>query len=224
MFPVEIVNSKIILPDLHLIGFALREHRTSYESILIADFFLRRMFFFHLTRFYLPAFFVTIASFLPLYLAPNAHSKVALGVTVLLTMVTLVTGNYPQLPKVNSLTALDIYLFFCFLSVFLSVFQYALIGYYELIITKGTTEYDLVKNDDDDDDVGNDNDNGNVKEKKKQQNRKKVVAVKRANLVDCITRKLYPTVFFLFHLVYAAVLGGVVLVQNTSVEITYSAY
>ena len=122
-FPVSTENSKIILADLHLTGFALREYRAHPESVLIVDFLLRRKFFFHLTRFYLPAFFVTIASFLPLYLAPNAHSKVALGVTVLLTMVTLVTGNYPQLPKVNSLTALDIYLFFCFFLFFSQCFS-----------------------------------------------------------------------------------------------------
>ena len=97
--------------------------------------------------------------------------------------------------------------------------QYALIGYYELIFTKGTTEYDFEQTDDKDN-----NDNGDDKEKKKHQNRKKVVAVKRAKLLDCITRKLYPTVFILFHLVYAAVLVSVVLVQNTSAKVKYSAY
>ncbi|XP_054257547.1 gamma-aminobutyric acid receptor subunit rho-3-like [Macrosteles quadrilineatus] len=194
---------KIIISDLSLAGYSLRTE-PNFSSRLMVDVFLCRPFFFYLARFYLPAFFVVIASFMPLYLSPNSHSKVGLGITVLLTMTTLVTNSSYDLPKIHYLTILDIYLFFCFFSVFFSVVEYALIGYFDLVI-EATADSRL---------EGEHFAAVVVNPKRKLIRQKS--AVKHSDMINYIARKLYPFVFALFNVAYMLVLF--VIVVNNSLE------
>lgn len=107
-------NDKIFLPNQRLIGYSTRaDFYNDYPAVWV-DIFISRNVLFFLARFYLPALIVVIIAFLPLYLTPNSHSKVGLGVAVMLTMVTLITNTSSDLPKIDSLTALDVYMFFVF--------------------------------------------------------------------------------------------------------------
>lgn len=55
--------------------------------------------------------------------------QVALGVTTVLTMTTLMTTTNAQLPKVSYIKSIDIYLGTCFVMVFASLLEYAAVSY-----------------------------------------------------------------------------------------------
>lgn len=71
-------------------------------------------------------------SWVPFWLdQEDNHARVGLGVTTVLTMTTLTTSTNASLPKISYIKAIDIYLFVCFLMVFLSLIEYATVGFFE---------------------------------------------------------------------------------------------
>ena len=113
--------------------------------------------------------------------------------TTVLTMTTLITNTNSELPKISHLTALDAYLFFCFFLVFLSLIEYATVGY-----------YDMVKETD--------------PKIESEKNNKKKDKPHRANSIDYFSRKLFPAVFGVFNVVYALAMIAIV-IRNKQVEI-----
>ncbi len=137
-------DSYLYLPTFKLLGY--NTHQLTVDlaggpfsqpfSVLRLDLMMARNINFYLTRVYLPAFLVTIISFVPFWLDRDSHARVALGVTTVLTMTTLITNTNAELPKISHLTALDVYLFTSFLLVFSSLIEYATVGYYDMRCTK----------------------------------------------------------------------------------------
>ena len=204
-------NETVYLPALRFLGYSFRTGHEDYFPRLFVDLFISRSIAFYLARFYLPAFFVVIISFLPLYLAPNSHSKVSLGVMVMLTMTTLLTNTNSELPKISYLTSLDVYLFFCFFSVFLAVLQYAIIGYYDsqvVSLAAKKTKNGKIKR----------KDVENAKQKIEMKRKKKKVAQSRSKLIDYAARWLFLIIFALFNVVYIAILTTVA-IDNSQVDI-----
>ena len=98
----------------------------------MCDIFLARSVGYYVSQVYIPALLIVVISWVPFWLDPHDHlARVTLGVTTVLTMTTLNTNVSSDFPKISYLKAIDIYLFTCFLLVFLSLIEYAIVGYYE---------------------------------------------------------------------------------------------
>ena len=139
-------------------------------------------------------------------MAPTVHYKVLVGVAATLIMVTLVYSTSPPLPKMNLLTALDVYHLFCLFSVFLAILEYSIIGFFDTKVVK----------------QANREDNGDHKVGKRVFTVKKNGwKVKAAYVVHYAVGKLYPFFFVLFHVLYGVVLLAIVLYQKYSVEIRH---
>ena len=71
-----------------------------------------------------------VISWVSFWLHRNATpARVALGVTTVLTMTTLMSSTNSQLPKVSYIKSIDVYLGTCFVMVFASFLEYATVGY-----------------------------------------------------------------------------------------------
>lgn len=116
----------------------------------------------------------------------------------MLTMTTLITNTNSELPKINHLTALDVYLFTCFTLVFASLIEYAVVGYFDMV--KETSA-------DENDEIGDEK-----REAKKLENHRK------ANSIDLVSRKLFPAVFGLFNVLYVLAMAAIML-RNSLVDI-----
>ena len=92
--------------------------------------FARRLSF-YLTKVYIPAMLVVIVSWLSFFVDKNsAPARVSLGITTVLTMTTLIMGfGQGSLPVVSYVRALDLYLIVCYLLVFASFAEYAVVNY-----------------------------------------------------------------------------------------------
>ena len=130
-------HPEIYLPSFRLLGYnsfkTFQVFSTGNYSRLQCDFFLSRSIGYYVSQVYIPAFLIVVISWVPFWLDRNDHhARVALGVTTVLTMTTLVTNTNSDFPKISHLKAIDIYLFTSFLMVFLALLEYANVGYYEL--------------------------------------------------------------------------------------------
>lgn len=79
---------------------------------------------------YLPSILIVVISWVSFWLNRDATpARVALGVTTVLTMTTLMTTTNASMPKVSYIKSIDIYLGTCFMMVFASLVEYAAVGY-----------------------------------------------------------------------------------------------
>ncbi|XP_076352278.1 glycine receptor subunit alpha-1-like [Tachypleus tridentatus] len=103
---------------------------TGNYSTLVAEFtFVRRMMS-SVVNTYIPSTLVVIPSWFTFWLDVQAvPGRVTLGVTSFLTLATQVVQTRSQLPPVDYLKALDIWLLACFIMVSFSLLEYA-VAYY----------------------------------------------------------------------------------------------
>ena len=79
---------------------------------------------------YIPASLIVVISWVSFWLHRNATpARVALGVTTVLTMTTLMSSTNSQLPKISYIKSIDVYLGTCFVMVFASLLEYATVGF-----------------------------------------------------------------------------------------------
>ncbi|UYV60188.1 Rdl [Cordylochernes scorpioides] len=99
-------------------------------SRLICEIQLVRSMGYYLIQIYIPASLIVIISWVSFWLHRNATpARVALGVTTVLTMTTLMSSTNSQLPKISYVKSIDVYLGTCFVMVFASLLEYATVGY-----------------------------------------------------------------------------------------------
>jgi len=85
---------------------------------------------YYLIQIYIPAGLIVIISWVSFWLHRNATpARVALGVTTVLTMTTLMSSTNAALPKISYIKSIDVYLGTCFVMVFASLVEYATVGY-----------------------------------------------------------------------------------------------
>ncbi|VDM61615.1 unnamed protein product [Angiostrongylus costaricensis] len=129
----------IIDENVYLAHFSIADHHyveriislsTGNYSRLSAYFTFKRNIGFYLIQIYLPSSLIVVISWVSFWLNREAvQARVAIGVTTVLTMTTLMTSTNATLPKVSYVKSLDIYLGICFFIVFASLLEYAAIGY-----------------------------------------------------------------------------------------------
>ena len=79
---------------------------------------------------YIPSSLIVVMSWVSFYLdRASAPARTGLGVTTVLTMVTLMGSVNSSLPKISYMKALDIYLAVCFFMVFGALLEYATVSY-----------------------------------------------------------------------------------------------
>lgn len=133
-------NKSVALADsLSLPQFKVVGHRqlqkvielsTGNYSRLVAQIQFARSLGFYLIQIYVPASLIVVISWVSFWLHRNATpARVALGVTTVLTMTTLISSTNAQLPKISYIKSIDVYLGTCFVMVFASLLEYATVGY-----------------------------------------------------------------------------------------------
>ncbi|KAK6741736.1 hypothetical protein RB195_009546 [Necator americanus] len=78
----------------------------------------------------IPSMLIVTISWVSFWLNREASpARVGLGVTTVLTMTTLITTTNNSMPKVSYIKGLDVFLNFCFVMVFASLVEYAVVSY-----------------------------------------------------------------------------------------------
>ncbi|CAJ0580984.1 unnamed protein product, partial [Mesorhabditis spiculigera] len=99
-------------------------------SRLLCYFMFERNLGFYLLQIYIPSVLIVSISWVSFWLSREATpARVALGVTTVLTMTTLMTTTNSAMPKVSYVKSIDIFLGTSFMMVFCSLLEYAAIGY-----------------------------------------------------------------------------------------------
>ncbi|GBN22010.1 Gamma-aminobutyric acid receptor subunit beta, partial [Araneus ventricosus] len=100
---------------------------------------------YYLIQIYIPAGLIVIISWVSFWLHRNATpARVALGVTTVLTMTTLMSSTNAALPKISYIKSIDVYLGTCFVMVFASLLEYATVGYLGKRIAMRKTRTQLI--------------------------------------------------------------------------------
>jgi gamma-aminobutyric acid receptor subunit alpha len=101
------------------------------RSILYVVFAFRRHVGYFLIQLYLPCILIVFLSWVGLWLNREAtNDRINLGVTTVLTLTFVIIEGKKDLPKVSYLTALDCFLAVCFIFVFSTLFEFAIVHYY----------------------------------------------------------------------------------------------
>lgn len=115
---------------IHLFSFAQDCRPSGNYSRMRLTFVFARSLGFYIIQVYLPSVLIVIISWVSFWLSRDATpARVALGVTTVLTMTTLMSTTNSTMPKVSYVKSIDIYLGTCFMMVFASLLEYAAVGY-----------------------------------------------------------------------------------------------
>lgn len=155
---------------------------------------------FYVANVYVPAFLIVVISWVSFWLDQDHHARVALGVTTVLTMTTLMSSNNEQLSKISSFKSLDIYLFVSFIMVFLSLIEYATVGYCDRRLRRQAEKRKLNQTDMELNETNIDT-NSNGKEQKPNK-----LIITNTEKVDRWARWLFPGFFILFNISYAIIM------------------
>ncbi|KRX62727.1 Gamma-aminobutyric acid receptor subunit beta-1 [Trichinella patagoniensis] len=125
---------EVFLPQFYVAHFTMKNRTitlsTGNYSRLHVKFVFVRNIGFYMMQIYIPSMLIVIISWVSFWIHRDASpARVALGVTTVLTMTTLMTTTNASLPKVSYIKAIDIYLGTCFVMVFASLIEYAAVSY-----------------------------------------------------------------------------------------------
>ncbi|XP_078576472.1 gamma-aminobutyric acid receptor subunit beta-3-like [Branchiostoma floridae x Branchiostoma japonicum] len=91
---------------------------------------LHRQAFYFIFQTYLPATLLVVLSWVSFWINSEAvPARVALGITTVLTMTTLISGARATMPKISYIKAIDVYLITCFLFTFAALVEYAAVNF-----------------------------------------------------------------------------------------------
>ncbi|KAL7076879.1 hypothetical protein ACQ4LE_003894 [Meloidogyne hapla] len=111
-------------------GTHVRTASGEYARLYI-EVVLSRNLGFYLMNIIIPSMLIVSISWVSFWLSREASpARVGLGVTTVLTMTTLITTTNNSMPKVSYIKGLDVFLNFCFVMVFASLVEYAVVSYW----------------------------------------------------------------------------------------------
>ncbi|XP_072766329.1 gamma-aminobutyric acid receptor subunit beta isoform X9 [Anoplolepis gracilipes] len=128
------ISNEVELPQFRVLGHRQRQTTihlsTGNYSRLACEIQFVRSMGYYLIQIYIPSGLIVIISWVSFWLNRNATpARVALGVTTVLTMTTLMSSTNAALPKISYVKSIDVYLGTCFVMVFASLLEYATVGY-----------------------------------------------------------------------------------------------
>uniref|UniRef100_A0A452UDW3 GABA(C) receptor n=1 Tax=Ursus maritimus TaxID=29073 RepID=A0A452UDW3_URSMA len=110
-------------------GFAFYSSTGWYNRLFI-NFVLRRHIFFFVLQTYFPVMLMVMLLWVSFWIDRRAvPARVSLGITMVLTMSTILSGMSASMPQVSYIKAVDVYLWVSSLFVLLSVIEYAAVNY-----------------------------------------------------------------------------------------------
>lgn len=135
------VNSEVELPQFELASVEktseINKYNIGNHSSLVAIFTMKRRIGYFLIDTYVPSTIIVIISWISFWINPDtAPARVALGITTVLTMTTLISSARASLPKVSYVKAIDWYLLLCLIFVFGSILEYTFIAFMINVRTK----------------------------------------------------------------------------------------
>ncbi|CAH1777619.1 unnamed protein product [Owenia fusiformis] len=128
------MSKAMALPQFTIYGYRLVERLEvlstgNYSRLALEMLFVRSMGY-YLIQIYVPSTLIVVLSWVSFWLSREAvPARVALGITTVLTMTTLISSTNAALPKISYLKSIDVYLVTCFLMVFTSLLEYAAVSY-----------------------------------------------------------------------------------------------
>ncbi|XP_066521617.1 gamma-aminobutyric acid receptor subunit rho-3 [Hoplias malabaricus] len=130
----EIVLSQFFIEEFNPSSGLAFYSSTGWYNRLYINFILRRHIFFFMLQTYFPTMLMVVLSWVSFWIDRRAvPARVSLGITTVLTMSTIITGVSTSMPQVSYVKAVDVYLWFSFLFVFLSVIEYAAVNYFTTV-------------------------------------------------------------------------------------------
>jgi Neurotransmitter-gated ion-channel transmembrane region len=85
---------------------------------------------YYIIHIYVPSCLIVVLSWISFWLHRDASpARVALGITTVLTMTTILSSSNASLPKISYLKSIDIFLVTCFSMVFASLLEYACVSF-----------------------------------------------------------------------------------------------
>lgn len=128
------VNNEVELPQFELVNVekeaVINKYNIGNHSSLVAMFKMKRRIGYFLIDTYVPSTIIVIISWISFWINPDtAPARVALGITTVLTMTTLISSARASLPKVSYVKAIDWYLLLCLIFVFGSILEYTFIAF-----------------------------------------------------------------------------------------------
>ncbi|XP_067121469.1 glutamate-gated chloride channel-like [Centruroides vittatus] len=216
-------DTEIILPQFKITKIATEKEVSSWNTgnytTLKAIFVFDRMITAHLINTYIPSTLIVALSWLSFWLDVGAvPARVTLGVTSLLTLATQIVQSRKNLPPVSYVNAMDIWLFVCLNTVFATLMEYA-ISYYMANYAENNFENWFrswkqklmnvrimdVNEKSCEGWVGT----GKTHKKKITNSNKETVkvSVKQVQVLDRISRKIFPIIFFSFAIIYWVYFG-----------------
>ncbi|KAK2565818.1 Gamma-aminobutyric acid receptor subunit beta-3 [Acropora cervicornis] len=131
--PVTVSNS-IEIPSYTLANHNwssdIENFTTGKYSILTIEFDLHRRLGFHMIQIYLPCYLIVVLAWVSFWVdREQTAARIAMGITTVLTMATLIGSARTSLPKVSYVKSLELFLIMCFLFVFSAILEYAFVSY-----------------------------------------------------------------------------------------------
>jgi|SRR6218665_2538849 len=104
--------------------------RTGNYSRLACKFLFVRSLGYYIIQIYIPSSLIVVLSWVSFWLDRNAvPARIALGITTVLTLTTLISSTNSTLPKISYLKSIDVYLVTCFVMVFAALLEYAAVSF-----------------------------------------------------------------------------------------------
>lgn len=123
------IGDELIMSQFAVDGYSVSEITASYVtgtfSMLQLTFYIRRKKFYYVVSIYIPTILITILSWVSFWIPRNSPpARVALGITTVLALTTLIFGIQSSMPKVSYVKAIDWFLCVSFLYVFAALVEY----------------------------------------------------------------------------------------------------
>lgn len=128
------VSTSIQIPSYTLAGYrwysSSEDFTTGRYSLLTIEFDLNRRLGFHMIQIYLPCYLIVVLAWVSFWVdREQTAARIAMGITTVLTMATLIGSARTSLPKVSYVKSLEWFLIMCFLFVFSAILEYAFVSY-----------------------------------------------------------------------------------------------
>lgn len=123
------VGEELIMSQFAVDNFTVDEITSSYVtgtfSMLKLTFHIRRKKFYYVVSIYIPTILITILSWVSFWIPRSSPpARVALGITTVLALTTLIFGIQSSMPRVSYVKAIDWFLCVSFLYVFAALVEY----------------------------------------------------------------------------------------------------
>ncbi|XP_006812589.1 glycine receptor subunit alpha-2-like [Saccoglossus kowalevskii] len=132
--PAEFKNENLKLPQFELEGLRITECTRvlisgNYTCIGL-EFLMNRELGYYLLQTYIPSILLTVISWVSFWIdIKSSPSRVALGITSVLTMITALNGVRGDLPHVSYIKAIDVWFCMCLVFVVTALVEYAIVHY-----------------------------------------------------------------------------------------------